>query len=591
MIKRFSLKIIAVFGAVVCIPSIATAQVKDPRACIGTPLLEAPTKNGVAVDLLWGIPRNRIGQCISQNNWPVALRPLLGGLSEWNYHKYAEAQKISRMGINASPITGYLVGRDEVNLKDVADKTYSEPLNAELLRSIENVNNKKLSPEQIQMVNNYLRYSAQVEYKLVAFARGLREVSHNTLSERWQILPAVEANKPIILPRTLSREEQSLAKKLSAEYIQSAQTRTYERLEQLNRLAQSGDKIAMLALRDALSKGPPWDVERHYLYLSIDSEPIKSVVAVMAAQWTARIWQMHGYEDEGRKAMNACVNGMYGPIMRDRQKGVTARLINNEVMGANSDGRTLDSTSEVCGFTLTGANSNVREGGYGNGKLISVLPRGAVNIKFYDTTGSTAPDKSRDFYITGVNFSPILGDAAAKEAKFQKHLAARKAGLIYRADGSQTNFTTTLGISYAWYQEYATETGRLQMLDDADSHANAVIRRRLAYQNDQLAAQWRSALARFNAEAPNPSMEAKRELQRVASRLGGSAWQEYERLVPNLYGNAPVQSTTTYNSIPNSPAVRNVEVRTYGAGGTYIGSQTTSAVWADIMKMGSGPPR
>ena len=53
------------------------------------------------------------------------------------------------------------------------------------------------------------------------------------------------------------------------------------------------------------------------------------------------------------------------------KKAVTARLIDNTVMGVNSSGRILDPTSEVCGFTVTGALSNAREGGYGNGKLIS----------------------------------------------------------------------------------------------------------------------------------------------------------------------------------------------------------------------------
>ena len=166
-----------------------------------------------------------------------------------------------------------------------------------------------------------------------------------------------------------------------------------------------------------------------------------------------------------------------------------------------------------------------------------------------------------------------------------------KTGLIYRDDGQQTNFTTTLAISYHWYQQYATETGRLQLLDAADAQASQAIKMKRAEQVSRSVSEWNEALARYKVELPNPSYEAKLDLQKAASRSGGLYWGDYQRLVGNLYGNAPVQNTYAYTPSTTGAGNQRVEVRTYGAGGTYVGSQTTSAVWADIMKMGSGPAR
>lgn len=583
------------FLASLCGSSALAQNVNSPINCLGEPTLasQLPASNSNASDnLLWGIPRGKIDQCINQNNWPVALRQILTGISEWNYRKRDAELKIRQLGINTSPISQYLSGRNEQNLNSLYWSIRGpETLDRNLLRNLETVNGRRLSSDEQKLVSDYTLYCVAIERHLFAFARGLNEASRQMLSERWQILPAIEANRPTITPRTLTREEQNLARRLSAEYIQSASTRTSDRLAQMTILAQSGDRIAMIAVRDALAKGAPWDIASQYLSLSVDTSLLNMVSSVVSAQWTAHIWHLYGYEDAGRKSMSACVNGLYGVILNDREKGVTARLIGNTIMGANSAGMTLDQTSETCGFTLTGALSNEREGGLGNGRLISRLPRGATNITYYDTIGSTARASWNDFYITGVNFSPILGDAAAREQKFQNHLAARRNGLLFRSDGSQANFTTTLGISYAWYQQYATETGRLRNIEDADAYANSTIRRNIANENAQRLAQWNSALAKLNSEAPNPTKATIDELQRIASLLGVGYWNEYERLVPNRYGNAPIQNSTSVASGNQGTSNQRVEVRTYGAGGNYTGSMTTSAVWADIMKMSSGPPR
>src|SRR5262249_30592306 len=128
-------------------------------------------------------------------------------------------------------------------------------------------------------------------------------------AEMWMLLPLFEANRPVITQRKLSGAEKSEAKKLSKAYIDYRTmntTRTMAALARMRELASSGDKDAMIAIREALQEGDaPLDYIAKFDPRDKDNWFFKYLAQVQAAQWTAEIWSLYGYEDAGRQSINA----------------------------------------------------------------------------------------------------------------------------------------------------------------------------------------------------------------------------------------------------------------------------------------------
>jgi hypothetical protein len=439
---------------------------------------------------------------------------------------------------------------------------------------------------QKALVIEYLSNRAEAEQQLRNFGRLNGPQANQFLYENWQILPALEASRPVIRERTLSAPELAEVAKFRKLYF------TLDRdggnrlvhLQRLVELGQSGNREAMIAARDALGKGPPWEMEREYLNLNLNNDHLRLLTSRLAAIWTAMIWSRFGYDDSGRQYMAACVGGLFGEVYKDKKRGVAAYLHNDgTVRQVNSNGLEMDTTVDGCGFTLLGKSASAG------------VPKGAQVLQYYNKSNSFGAAGDRrptgDFYITGAQFSPVMGDRAFVEQKFSAHLALRRKGIVYTKTGGYNFATPTWLVTKPWYERYALDTGRLGLLQEADAATvKAIADQRVAilleWENS-----WQKAKDAFQADPYNQANRDK--LQSLASAHGGPKWTEFQRLVPDWQGSAVIGPAQPNGSAGGgySGGNNSVEVRSYNNSGTYTGSTRVSAVWADIMKMTSTPPR
>lgn len=528
--------------------------------------------------------------CHRRENWQPALEALTKSITASTFYKEEALAKLASSNLDLSSIQPYLAGK---TVDALSTLYWSRAIDPAMKRQIETANRRQLTPTEQETVLKLITWSAGIEKNVIEFGWARQATNTATLTQPWQLLPTIEANRPQIVRRALTRAEQSRAKSLSASYVRDHTQRTTANLKVLTDLAQSGDLEAMIALRDALaSRFAPRDLEDFYSRLSMTSDVMRIYLSILAAQWTAHIWDMHGYEDAGRKAMSACIEGMYGTVREDVNNGVATHFEGDEIIGVNQSGESFGSSANVCGFRVLSALAYDTKVVNGRERFTSRLPQGAVAIRNYTTTGTRDRRQRSDYYVTGVQFTPIIGDQAEIDKRYNDHVRARRAGSF--GDASRNQFkvlTRAAAINYNWVQQYALDTGRVRELELADASfkadRDAIIQ---AYQNESMQ-KWDRALAKFNAEAPNPTTATINELQNAAARAGSQYWQQFERLVPER---APARLAATSPTGVSSQAPANnlrVEVRNYNSSGTYVGSTTTSAVWADIMRMGSGPPR
>jgi hypothetical protein len=528
--------------------------------------------------------------CQRRENWQPALDPILKSITSSTFYIEEASAKLAPSRLDITSIQPYLAGKTPDQLTTIH---WSKAVDPTLKRQIETQNRRQLTPTEAKALHDLITWSADIETKVLDFAWARQATNTATLTQRWQLLPVIEANRPQIIRRTLTRAEQNQAKSLSATYLRDNQQRTTANLKVLTELAQSGDREAMIAVRDALaSRFGPSDLYAFYSRLNMTSDVLQVYLSVLAAQWTAHIWDMYGYEDAGRNAMSACIEGLYGKIREDVNNGASARLSGNEIIGVNQSGESFGSSANVCGFKVLGAPAYDTRVSNGRERFESRLPAGAVAIRYYDVTGSGSRRQRGDYFVTGIQFNPIIGDQKAIDQRYTEHLGERRAGSFGDASRNQFKILTKAAlINYNWLQQYALDTGRLQELELADTAFKTDRDRRVLEYQAVALRQWNEALAKYNSEAPYPSATTVDELQSAASKAGPQYWQQFRRLVPERVPTQIATASTANYGTAGSANNQRVEVRNYNSSGTYVGSTTTSAVWADIMKMGSGPPR
>lgn len=522
-------------------------------------------------------------RCVDSEGWPVAYTATAADLLFGEVRAQLIGPRLKQQGYDLARLDSYLTSQTAERLhrlKWLSERNQDFSRDWSLLTGL--VGQQPRDPAQKELLLQYVRNRSEADRALKIFAAVQQINTGSYISQGWQVLPALEASRPVIRERVLSKEEKAEVARLARSYAAGYQQggRTLPELQRLMDLGQSGDKAAMIAARDALARGVPFDLSSHYSDLNIDTTPFRMFTERLTAIWTAMIWHRFGYDDASRRYMKPCVGGLYGEVYKHEKDGVAAMLASDgTVRPVNSQGIQMDQSADGCGFTLLG--------------VPAAQARGATVLQFYDKRGSfgalgnRAP--ARDFAITGVRFSPMMGDARFLQSKFEEHLTMRRAGLMYDArSGLRTFATPTLLVTMPWYNHYARETGQLAKLDQADAQSNEAIAARLRAEARSRVAAWERALERHKEEPLNQTR--RDQLMYAASALGGAYWQEYKRLVPDpqpVITDAP----RMVGSGAGSSGYREVEVRSYDRNGTYTGSTRMSAAWADIMKMTSGPPR
>jgi len=572
----------------------ALAQTEDPRDCLfrRVPQEHAKLLENVRLKEFPGEPARGLTvpedpyraaaakRCVESEGWPLAYAESAADLLYGEARAQVIGPRLKQLGYDLARLDSHIGGlsaKQQNHLKWLGpnDRDFAAVF-GELAGLVSPV---PRDPAHKDMLLRYIKGRAEADRAVQIFAAFRQIDSSKYLSQDWQVLPALEAARPVIRERMLTREERSEMSRLRGSYFGPVQKggRTLPQLQRLLELAQSGDREAMTLARDALAKGMPIDLYREYSDLGINTLSFGLLTERLAAMWTAMLWQRHGYDEASRRFMKACVGGLYGEVHKHEKDGVASILGPDGIVHAvNSQGIRMDETADGCGFTLLGVPA-------------ARAPKGATVLQFYDKRGSFAAlgnrTQSGDFAITGVRFNPIVGDAAFTARKFAAHVELRRRGLLYDSrTGDRTFGTPTLVVSYPWYEHYAALTGQLHLLKAADAAGNAAIAARLREQAKAQLSRWSSALAAFKASPY--SINAREALMYSASELGGSYWQEYKRLVPDpVYAaNNPAQMVGTGTG---SSGYREVEVRSYDSNGTYTGSSRVSAAWADIMKMTS----
>lgn len=522
-------------------------------------------------------------RCVTSEGWAPAYQSAAASLLYGEVRAQLYGDRLRQQGLELSGLEAFIARQSLdrlLHLKWLSPN--SREFNTEFAELARLVPQPLRDETQRQLLLKFIKNRAEADRAITTFAAIGRSDPSRYLSQEWQVLPALEASRPVIRERALTSQEKSEVSRLRAAYsahVLKGGKRIAD-LQRLNELAQTGDRAAMIAVRDALAFGVPYDLSSEYIGLDIDITPFRRLTERLAAMWTAMIWHRFGYDDASRKYMKACVGGLYGEVYKHEKDGVAARLgSNGEIVPVNSEGIVMDDTADGCGFTLLGVAA-------------AQAPKGSTVLEYYDKRGSFAALGNRaergDFAITGVRFNPIMGNTFFLAEKFANHLKLRRSGLLFDSRTGQRTFSTpTLAVTYPWYEHYAAETGQTHLLQSADAQGNAAIAARLRSEATAQVARWNRALAAFKEQPGNDAR--KWELMYAASALGGGFWEEYKRLVPDR--TLASGSAQIVGSGAGSSGYREVEVRSYDSNGTYTGSTRMSAAWADIMKMTSAPPR
>jgi hypothetical protein len=209
-------------------------------------------------------------------------------------------------------------------------------------------------------------------------------------------------------------------------------------------------------------------------------------------------------------------------------------------------------------------------------------------IPAYGSNGWGGFDKGGGIYITGVTFGPIYGDKDFLEAKFQRHVEARRKGLLYNLSDHQEvgPATVTMSISLHWYDRYAIDNGKMDQLQAADAEiAEKVFADKRAEKE-----MWARVFEDAKAHAGGISDEkAYYDMSMAAMKLGGEYEKEFEK-VPKPESLArfdSIGSSTSSSAGGSSDPNARVEIRSYDSTGNYTGSVMTSPFWASVISMTS----
>lgn len=576
--------------------SAAQAQTEDPRTCLiaRVPADHAKLVETIRRSLFPNEPargetvgedtyrENAAKRCIASEGWSSSYTRPAATLLYGEVRAQLIGPRLRQAGFDLTRLDTHIAAR---SLKELLHLEWLSPRDStfgddwKVITGL--LGRKPADAPQQELLLKYVQNRAIAERGLQVFAVMSRPDSTRYVSEDWQVLPALEANRPVIRERALTKEERSEVSRLASTFAKHPNQggKRLATLQRLMELAQSGDKAAMIAARDALGYGVPYDVDTEYIHLDIFQDPFRRLTERLAAMWTAMIWHRFGYDDASRKYMKACVGGLYGEVSKHEADGVAASLDSDgTVIPVNSQGLRMDASEDGCGLTLLG--------------VPAAQAQGRKVLQYYDKRGSFAQLGNReprgDFAISGVRFVPIMGDVKFMQAKFERHLSMRRSGMLFEpSTGHYTFSTPTLIVTRPWYEHYALETGQYSLVNQADAQGNAVIAKRIREENTRLSNNWKNALALFKA---NPNNEGYRtSLMYAASALGGGFWTEYTRLTAS---SSPVSAAPRMiGSGTGSSGYREVEVRSYDSNGTYTGSTRMSAAWADIMKMTSAAGR
>lgn len=366
-------------------------------------------------------------------------------------------------------------------------------------------------------------------------------------------------------------------------------------LLRLKALAESGDREAMILMREAVRRGPPIDFRMKFANTPATDKFMETLSGALAGLWTAHLWEIHGYENNGLKFIKACHRSLV-----DENGKTTARVQRGPDgdTGVLSD-LLIDKTSLGCGFRLRGktvvqkipvetvARTINLEWGTHRPKgvrVFEVYNHEIVNKRYYRR-------KPEDFYIVGALFYPVWGDDAFLKNAYMDHVNARSAGLVKNATSGDIHpsdlYSANMLLTLPWLEHYAVENNRGAELAASDREAEKWQRRDDERRRGATIAFWESQMAEFRKA---PKTFDTYQLSISAGSLGGEYWTKYQSLLeehrPAAKVSAPIGgNAATYN------AGERVEVRAYDRSGTYQGSTTTSAFWADVMKMTSSPAR
>ncbi|WP_088307989.1 hypothetical protein [Novosphingobium sp. B 225] len=563
-------------------PTVTAAPAQDPRPCLfdQAPAAERTRRADVAARKQgweWAedaIDNDAVARCVTAKGWNAESSSAMKSVIFYDRHAQAAAKVVRPMGFNLDWVDSYLQSLDPREQKKIRSdppsgpyftKTQWPPIAGRFGRPV-------TSDAERTALWIYIGYRRELLDALRDFSEVAVTPPGTFLTTAWQLLPVIEANRPVFRPRELTKDERSELRTIAALYLGpgKAGSSTVAQLQRLQQLGETGDKAAMIAARDALAKGPPAELRDFYYKMRVDGSMLWKTTSILAAIWTAHIWQRHGYDDSGRKYMAPCIGGL-APTEGFKRNKVNAILrFDGTVAGTNGNGQIVDDAAEACGFTLTG---KLKSAGGANGAPI---------LDSTDNNGF-----NREFFITGARFNPVMGDAAFMEAKFQAHLRQRVAGLLFDDKGRDVVRTPSLEITGPWYWKYATDTGRAAQLLDADARYSAKIREERGQARARAEQTWAQAVATYNA---NRTFDRVEQLKGVASGLGLEYWGRFTALVPDWDRTTTNAVSGAYGS-GSASGSQQVQVRTYDQNGNYTGSTTTSAVWADIMKMSSGPPR
>ncbi len=476
---KFALSAIVIAGVAVAASAQFTLAADDPRTCLIDQASAADRKahtervvqwldktvytSGHSLDQLSAAMADR---CIITRKWHPAYRRAAQTLALREGFVRVIDARMKQQGLDVASLESFVraLPYDQLGVYEwlnERDAGFAKRWQA----AIAKLSRKPEGDVQKKLVLEYLKNRAEAEKQLRNFARLNGPEANQFLYENWQILPALEASRPVIRERTLSAAEQAEVAQLRKLYFSPAAQggNKLEHLQRLVELGQSGNREAMIAARDALGKGMPLAMDIEYLNLNLDNALPRQLTSRLAAIWTAMIWSRFGYDDAARKYMTPCVGGLFGEVYKDKKLGVAAYLHNDgTVRQVNSNGIEMDATADGCGFTLLAKSA------------VGGVPKGAQRLQYYDKPNSfgAAGDRrpSQDYYITGAQFSPVMGDRSFIEQKFAAHLALRRKGIVYNLKSGGYNFATpTWQITKPWYERYALETGRLGLLQEADA--------------------------------------------------------------------------------------------------------------------------
>ena len=333
----------------------------------------------------------------------------------------------------------------------------------------------------------------------------------------------------------------------------------------------------MLTLRDLLLLGPPTDLLAHYRSFDLDTSQLYVLPKRLAAQWTAQLWTLHGYEEPGRKIVNECVGGLFGAVGQDKANGVTVLMgAGGALVPVNANGEEMGTSWSICGFDLIAKSAYRRDGQ----KLVKTAAPGERILAWYNK-GYTR-SQIADFVITGARFD-TAGNADT-EARFQAYLLTRSRGDYLNARGQDKLLTINAEVERAFYNQYARETGRTGLVEMAEAGKHAELQAHFAESERRRQATWEAAVARY--KSGSPSQAAQDALYDVASGLGLDYYNKFRAIVPEQ----KASSSGSGQTIRGFGSTQ-VDVRTYDSNGNYQGTTRTSSVWADIMKVTSAPPR